>query len=86
MPKVRIRKKINLGSWANDEGCNCTNNIDWHAIFCLLFLASAKQAAAAAKGEFEKTYSVGHVIGNGGFGVVYSGTRKEDGTPVSFIN
>lgn len=33
--------------------------------------------------SFYSEYSVHQVIGKGGFGVVYSGTRKKDGFPVA---
>lgn len=38
---------------------------------------------ANEKRSLEDFYSVGSVLGNGGFGVVYSGTRKIDGKSVS---
>jgi len=35
--------------------------------------------------ELEDDYEIGVVLGNGGFGTVYTGTRRRDGKRVSFI-
>jgi len=46
-------------------------------------LRKAKLERAKEKRSLEERYLVGSVLGNGGFGVVYSGTRKMDNKPVA---
>jgi hypothetical protein len=58
-------------------------NLSWRLIFfkscfSLLFVSDRK----SKESSFESDYIVGSLLGSGGFGTVYSGVRRQDGSQV----
>ena len=50
---------------------------------CCERLQMKSEVKLFSSGSLEENYEVGEVLGNGGFGIVYTGLRKKDKTKVA---